>query len=41
MVEQYSGLIFVISSVILFIILLIVLKKFVPQLFSNNDHFWN
>jgi hypothetical protein len=41
MVEQYPGLVFVISSVILFTIFLIILKKLAPQLFSNDDHFWN
>jgi hypothetical protein len=43
MVEQYSGVIFVVVSLIVFVIFTLVLKKFFPDLFdvSDDNEFWH
>jgi hypothetical protein len=43
MVEQYSGIIFVVVSLIVFVIFTLVLKKFFPFVFdvSDDNEFWH
>jgi hypothetical protein len=43
MVEQYSGLIFLAVSLVVYAIFIILLKKFFPSLFdvSNDNEFWH
>jgi hypothetical protein len=43
MVEQYSGLIFLVLSQVAFVIFIILSKKFFPSLFdvSDDNEFWH
>jgi hypothetical protein len=41
MVEQYSGLIFLAVSLVVYTIFIILLKKCYPFLFKEDDEFWH